>query len=265
MYSKAEPSVVTQTTIESAVFNSVIDDLVTDLNAARPVSSGGTGGATAEAARISLDVAQQQSSVADATAGRGLIVGAGGLLASSVTQTDFDVTVSVNKFIRTGATSTPNAPSTADVWSGLNVKKNTTNGWQIVADSTNGKLRIRTENVEVWSDWGDVIYTITTTETAAGVTFRYSNGWQKSVWTGAVLTANTADGSIFMSDAEIWTYPLEFIEVPRVTYGAERLSGGRVWAGGGTVSETAVQARLLASSTGSTGSIMYIAEGYWRD
>ncbi|UXN69901.1 tail fiber protein [Devosia neptuniae] len=34
----------TETTIESAKFNAFVDDLTTDLNTARPVSSGGTGG-----------------------------------------------------------------------------------------------------------------------------------------------------------------------------------------------------------------------------
>jgi hypothetical protein len=266
IYSKLNASAVTQTTIASAQYNGDIDDLVTDANAVRPVSAGGTGGATAAAARVVLDVAQQQSSVADATEGRGLVVGAGGLLASGITQTDWDSTVSTNKFIRTGAASTPNAPSTADVWSGLNVKKNTTTGWQIAADSTNGKLRLRTQNASTWSDWGDVIYTITTTEGSSGVAFRYSNGWQKCVFTGTTLSCDTSSGGIFVSSAETWNFPLAFIEEPRVTYGTQRVGGGRVWAGGTqTISETAVSAVLLASVTGTTGLIMYIAEGYWRD
>lgn len=48
------------TTIESAKFNSVVDDLVTDANAARPLTSGGTGATSASAARVALgvDVAQ---------------------------------------------------------------------------------------------------------------------------------------------------------------------------------------------------------------
>lgn len=42
------------TTIESAKYNSTIDDLVTDANAARPISAGGTGGTSASAARTAL-------------------------------------------------------------------------------------------------------------------------------------------------------------------------------------------------------------------
>lgn len=44
------------TTIESAKFNSVVDDFVTDANAARPVTSGGTGATDAATARTNLGV-----------------------------------------------------------------------------------------------------------------------------------------------------------------------------------------------------------------
>lgn len=50
----AGSTAVPQTTIESAVFNAVIDDLVADANAARPVVAGGTGSTTAAGARTAL-------------------------------------------------------------------------------------------------------------------------------------------------------------------------------------------------------------------
>jgi hypothetical protein len=57
VYSKpAGTTAVTNTTIESAKYNSVIDDLVADANAARPISAGGTGGVTAAAARTNLAI-----------------------------------------------------------------------------------------------------------------------------------------------------------------------------------------------------------------
>jgi hypothetical protein len=57
VYSKpAGTTAVTNTTIESAKYNSVIDDLVTDANAARPVSAGGTGAANAADARTNLGI-----------------------------------------------------------------------------------------------------------------------------------------------------------------------------------------------------------------
>jgi hypothetical protein len=54
IYSKGSPSVVSGTTIQSAAYNTTIDDLVTDANAARPVSAGGTGAANAADARTNL-------------------------------------------------------------------------------------------------------------------------------------------------------------------------------------------------------------------
>jgi uncharacterized protein YigA (DUF484 family) len=54
IYSKGSPSVVTGTTIQSAAYNTTIDDLVTDANAARPISAGGTGAANAADARTNL-------------------------------------------------------------------------------------------------------------------------------------------------------------------------------------------------------------------
>jgi hypothetical protein len=56
IYSKGSPSVVTGTTIQSAAYNTTIDDLVTDANAARPISAGGTGAANAAAARTNLGI-----------------------------------------------------------------------------------------------------------------------------------------------------------------------------------------------------------------
>jgi hypothetical protein len=56
IYSKGSPSAVSGTTIQSAAYNTTIDDLVTDANAARPVSAGGTGAANAADARTNLGI-----------------------------------------------------------------------------------------------------------------------------------------------------------------------------------------------------------------
>ena len=57
VYSKpAGTTAVADTTIESAKYNSTIDDLVQDANTARPVTAGGTGSATAAGARTNLAV-----------------------------------------------------------------------------------------------------------------------------------------------------------------------------------------------------------------
>src|SRR5690606_21848320 len=57
VYSKpAWTTAVSGTTIESAKFNSVIDDIATDLNTVRPIVAGGTGAASSSAARTALSV-----------------------------------------------------------------------------------------------------------------------------------------------------------------------------------------------------------------
>lgn len=57
VYSKAAGSTAApSTTIESTKYNATIDDIVADLNAPRPVSSGGTGAANAADARANLGV-----------------------------------------------------------------------------------------------------------------------------------------------------------------------------------------------------------------
>jgi hypothetical protein len=57
IYSKpAGTTAVPNTVIESSKYNSTIDDIVTDLNAARPISAGGTGSTTAADARTALGI-----------------------------------------------------------------------------------------------------------------------------------------------------------------------------------------------------------------
>ena len=45
------------TTIESAPYNAFLADLLSDLNAARPITAGGTGATSASAARTALGLA----------------------------------------------------------------------------------------------------------------------------------------------------------------------------------------------------------------
>ena len=76
IYSKGSPSVVSGTTIQSAAYNTTIDDLVTDANAPRPVSAGGTGAANAADARTNLGATVTGAAVftaADAAAARAAI------------------------------------------------------------------------------------------------------------------------------------------------------------------------------------------------
>lgn len=57
VYSKAAGTTAApNTTIESAKYNAQVDDMVDDLNAARPITAGGTGATSASAARTGLEV-----------------------------------------------------------------------------------------------------------------------------------------------------------------------------------------------------------------
>jgi hypothetical protein len=57
IYSKpAGTTAVSGTTIDSAKYNATIDDIVSDLNAARPITAGGTGATDAATARTNIGV-----------------------------------------------------------------------------------------------------------------------------------------------------------------------------------------------------------------
>lgn len=70
VYSKPSgTTAVPNTTIESAKFNSVVDDLVTDANAARPITAGGTGATSASTARTALGLDTLFAGKVDASGG----------------------------------------------------------------------------------------------------------------------------------------------------------------------------------------------------
>ncbi len=103
VYSKpAGTTAISGTNIESAAFNSVIDDLVADANAARPVQAGGTGGTTAVAARSALGLVigtDVQGITAALSSFTGLTTGAD--LMPYTTGADTYATTSLTPFART--------------------------------------------------------------------------------------------------------------------------------------------------------------------
>jgi hypothetical protein len=152
VYSKPNADVVTQTVISSSEYNSTVNDLVADLNLDRPIAAGGTGASTASAARDNLGVAEKQSGTSDATEGRGLIVGAAGILGNAPVSTDWDAETKT-KFLRTGAASTTGAPSTADVWHGLHVTRTTGAAHQMAVNPAAEDTRVRFQSGSTWSAW----------------------------------------------------------------------------------------------------------------
>lgn len=264
-YSKAEPSVQANTTIASSVFNNVIDDLVTDANAARPVASGGTGAGTTALARQNLDVAQQQESTADGTAGRGLIVGAFGLGGNAIVKVDFDELVTTSAFIRTGAVSTPHAPDTSNIWSGTNIRRSSDDGWQLMAEGNDVNLEVRFEEVGVWSDWMPIPILISTTTSANGIAWRYSDGKQVCVITAtASIAISTAHMGGFRSAAQTWTFPAAFNAAPRVWPAVSATSAFGAVMGAPSTTEVAWSVTAISSQSADVRTVFLRAEGTWR-
>lgn len=271
VYSKANPSVVTQTTIESSEYNSTIDDIVTDLNTPRPIAYGGTAAATAAGARTALDVAQRQPSGEpnNADTDYGLVVGSFGLGGNAVSSADFDSPGATTKFIRTNAASTPNAPSTADSWSGLSVAKSgNTSSWQLMVsnDLSNLYMKLRARAATVWGSWMDVRFLISTTTTSDGISYRYSDGLQVCTTTITTGTeANTAIGNMFETDPVItWTFPQAFSTTTGLRVGGTAgLTNS--WLGFSDPGTTNVTfQRFHPTGDASTRTCRLWAEGTWR-
>jgi microcystin-dependent protein len=107
IYSKGSPSVVSGTTIQSAAYNTTIDDLVTDANAARPVSAGGTGAANAADARTNLGISATNTPFTPA-----------GNIAATNTQAAI-AELDTEKAALTGATFTGGISGTTGTFSGV--------------------------------------------------------------------------------------------------------------------------------------------------
>lgn len=162
IYSKPTGTTATpNTTIQSSQFNATIDDLVADANAARPISAGGTGATTAAQARANLLVAQAQSNTTDETAGRGLIVGAGGLLtnAPTIAATDLNnVTTGLYWAVNTtvGVTNLPVARS------GLLTVQRRADGriwqsYQVILENQAPDIYVRQFAGTAWTGWQQLV------------------------------------------------------------------------------------------------------------
>jgi len=132
VYSKpAGSTAVVGAVIEAAPFNTLVDDIVSDLNIDRPVVAGGTGASTAAAARTNLGISAPLSSV-DTTGSANAYLYTSG---SSLTPSNGDVITIVANHANTGAATidvdgtgalnwkktvngTPTALATGDVHSG---------------------------------------------------------------------------------------------------------------------------------------------------
>jgi hypothetical protein len=217
VYSKATAARSPNTTITSSDYNADMDDLVSDLNEPRPVSAGGTGATSEAGARESLDVAQKQASPSDSTAGRGLVVGSFGLGGNAMTLPDFSV-MGENEFVRTGTASTPGAPTTADVWVGWNVRKNSEEGFQFLVNTTSGAIRTRNYTSDAFGDWMAILRSETGHTARDVVSSGSDSNGTWVVWSDDTaecwfqsspsVSMSVSDGfGGFRSAMQTWTYP----------------------------------------------------------
>lgn len=231
----AEPN----TTITSAQFNSTVDDIVDDLNAARPITAGGTGATSEENARTNLDVAQKQSAVTDATPGRGLIVGGFGIGSSGVSPG-----ATLNLALHTGVynvlAGTEGTPDTTGPTGSTCIvtRFSSTNVQQIFIrrgnTSADVRLYVRHMRDGVWGGWsvvytatnllgtvsqssgaptGGVIERVGTTGSGNGAYVRFADGTQICTATGRGFSVNNTGGGVDALTYE-WTFPAAFAATP---------------------------------------------------
>ncbi|MEF2552038.1 hypothetical protein VQ042_11805 [Aurantimonas sp. A2-1-M11] len=101
---------------------------------------------------------------------------------------------------------------------------------------------------------------------ANGQYVRFADGTQICWHTLTSTTINGPNGSIFISDEALWTFPAAFSSAPVATARARRLSGGgTVFTvdSGETLSATATGFRAANSQSGDAAAIQAIAFGRW--
>jgi Chaperone of endosialidase len=129
VYSKPSPDVITDTTIESTVYNTFVGDVETDLNTPRPVSSGGTGANNATQARDNLDAERSLQ---------------------QVTNYDTHAFECGSFYSVPGATAAPNS---SDIFFGT-AYTDVSNGFIEARSLTSHKLYLRTRGpAGAWSAW----------------------------------------------------------------------------------------------------------------
>jgi hypothetical protein len=219
VYSKPSgTTAVANETITSTQFNSTTDDIVQDLNAPRPLSAGGTGATSASTARTALDVAQQQSSTSDTTAGRGLIVGGFGIGGTGVVSTDLNAAVYTGVY--NVAADTANTPDTVGPGGSTCIvtRYDSTNLQQIFVrrGSTTAivGLHIRQLRNGGWGAWSEVFTTVSA-PFGTGVNGAYQrlpSGLQICTY-GIIALPYISGGSC----GATWTFPAAFSTTSHLT------------------------------------------------
>lgn len=202
---RAEPN----TTIRSAQFNGLMDDLVEEANNPRPLAYGGTGGTSQATARVNLGLIPQ-SDTADTTANRLMLTGAGGWLATDGIAVPGD---DCNLITRTGlyrgvTGTTANLPVANDC-AILHLGRTTSRARQIAFGAADLIYARRLEGT--WGDWTTIDQVTESGSNANGRFIKYASG---RIECRATITFTSAISTAFMgafrSPAQTWTFPTSF-------------------------------------------------------
>lgn len=101
-------------------------------------------------------------------------------------------------------------------------------------------------------------------DSASGSVVRFADGTQICSTTITLAGTTTSLGTLYSSEAAIWTYPAAFSDVPTLSFEAHGVSGA--WATGGDTLPSATEAPVMAlSALSTTASIQIdcIAVGRW--
>jgi hypothetical protein len=279
-------------TITSSQFNVTVDDLVTDANTARPITAGGTGAATAALARGNLDVARVVTSETDVTAGRGLIVGSGGLLANApaIAVTNLNDVVTGHNWAVNNAAGIANLPTSAGPGIVTVERRATDRYWQTYREAapsggSNGREWTRVYNGSFWTSWaptysplsilGDVSQSggvptgalIQTASGSNGLAKRFACGLQ-ICWHRVALTVGIGSSHLggFRSGTQTWTFPLAFQGDSQITAtGSPDLldDAGGVICGGITTTKTDWAFTAVGSQSSALRAARLMAVGRW--
>lgn len=122
-----------------------------------------------------------------------------------------------------------------------------------------GVMWVRRYTAGAWSGWSMV--QPDRGSNVDGEFVRFPDGTMICTMSG-VSTGSSASGALFLSDQQIWTFPVPFIAVPSVSMSVLRRG---IWGDG--FSDTLTNAKLsLAASAAGTGGIAYraMAVGRWK-
>ena len=221
VYSRANSPVVPGTTIESAEYNTTIEDIVNEMNGIRLISAGGTGANSLEAARTAMEVAKSQISTYDRTAGRAMLVGAFGIggNAGEWMSSDGQLTDIIPTSIRRVTAAVAGLVGAPAAVAGLVFTRrydgaNAVQIYEPISKTAPWPWR----RVQVAGDWTDWVRDFDAGTTTTGTWTRRADGQQTCI--GSLdFTYESAD---VLSAS--WVFPKPFIEAPVCGYALRKTS-----------------------------------------